>query len=233
MELPEVRYLGGFNRTTERARTFADQHGGEAFATLDAILADDRVDAVALTTTKDNHVAPAIACLEAGKHVLLEKPVAPTIADMYMSGEEAAARVLSVRPDAKRAVCFHNAPGHVGLDAMCRGFLDEMKDGSGTPGEVILVSFDVGVTEATVSNYFTANPDTDALFTTDAGPAAFGAMLEVVRRENRTDDVTLVTFDVSPLLLEAVESGEAVAGIDQLMYMQGYLPAVLTRGYLD
>ena len=33
--------------------------------------------------------------------------------------------------------------------------------------------------------------------------------------------------------LEAVESGETVAGIDQLMYMQGYLPAVLTRAYLD
>jgi simple sugar transport system substrate-binding protein len=154
-------------------------------------------------------------------------------ADMYLSGQEAAARVLSVRPDAKRAVCFHNAPGHVGLDAMCRGFLDGMKDGSGAPGEVVPVSFDISVSEATVSNYFTANPDTDALFTMDAGPAAFGALLEVVRRENRTDDVTLVTFDVSPLLLEAVESGETVAGIDQLMYMQGYLPAVLTRAYLD
>ena len=30
-----------------------------------------------------------------------------------------------------------------------------------------------------------------------------------------------------------VDTIDTVAGIDQLMYMQGYLPAVLTRGYLD
>ena len=154
-------------------------------------------------------------------------------ADMYLSGQEAATLVLSERPDSKRALCLHNAPGHVGLDAMCRGFLDGMKEGSGAPGEVVPVSFDVSVSEATVSNYITANPDTDAIFAMDAGPAAFGAALAVLRREGRTDDVTLTTFDVSPEQLEAVASGEAIGGIDQLMYLQGYLPAVLARTYLD
>ena len=154
-------------------------------------------------------------------------------ADMYLSGMEAAQLVLAERPDSKRALCLHNAPGHVGLDAMCRGFLDGMNQGSGAPGEVIPVSLDISVTEATISNYFTANPDTDAVFAMDAGPASFGAALAVVRREGRTDDVTLTTFDVSPEQLEAVASGEAIGGIDQLMYLQGYLPAVLARTYLD
>ena len=81
-ELPEVRYLGGFNRTADKARAFTERHGGTAYETLDAILADTEVDAVAVTTTKENHVAPTIACLEAGKHVILEKPVAPTIAEV-------------------------------------------------------------------------------------------------------------------------------------------------------
>ena len=116
---------------------------------------------------------------------------------------------------------------------MCQGFLDGMNEGSGAPGEVIPISLDISVTEATVSNYFTANPDTDAVFAMDAGPASFGAALAVVRRENRTDDVTLTTFDVSPEQLEAVQTGESVGGIDQLMYLQGYLPAVLARTYLD
>ena len=38
----------------------------------------------------------------------------------------------------------------------------------------------------------------------------------------------------APIVLVAtIESGEAIAAIDQLMYMQGYLPAVLARNYLD
>ena len=78
-ELPEVRYLGGFNRTVDKARAFAERHGGKVYETLEAVLADEAVEAVAITTTKENHVAPTIACLEAGKHVILEKPVAPTI----------------------------------------------------------------------------------------------------------------------------------------------------------
>ena len=45
--------------------------------------------------------------------------------------------------------------------------------------------------------------------------------------------MTLTTFDVSPEQLEAVASGEAIGGIDQLMYLQGYLPAMLARTYLD
>ena len=154
-------------------------------------------------------------------------------ADLYLSGVEAANRVLAVRPDAKRAVCFHNAPGHVGLDEMCRGFLETMEAGSGAPGDVVPIGQDVAVTEATVSNHLTANPDTDAMFTMNAEATAFGAMLEVVRREGRSDDVTLVTFDIDPLMVAAIESGEAVAAVDQLMYMQGYLPGVIARNYLD
>ncbi len=154
-------------------------------------------------------------------------------ADLYLSGKEAANQVLAERPDAKHAVCYHNAPGHVGLDEMCRGFLEGMKEGSGADGEVIPLSADIAANQATMSNYFTANPEADALFTMNAGPDFFGSLLDVVRREERTEDVTLVTFDVSPILVEAIASGEAVAGIDQLMYMQGYLPAVLTRNFLD
>jgi simple sugar transport system substrate-binding protein len=38
--------------------------------------------------------------------------------------------------------------------------------------------------------------------------------------------------DVSPTLVKAIESDEAIAGIDQLMFLQGYLPTVPTRYYL-
>ena len=42
---------------------------------LGAVLSDDRVDAVAVATPAWTHFEVALACLEAGKHVLVEKPL--------------------------------------------------------------------------------------------------------------------------------------------------------------
>ena len=99
-ELPEVHYLGGFNRTADKVHAFAERHGGKAYESLDELLADEAVEAVAVTTTKENHVAPTLACLEAGKHVLLEKPVASTIAEV---------RALKAAADKAGRVCM---PAH-------------------------------------------------------------------------------------------------------------------------
>src|SRR3954454_6340695 len=45
------------------------------------LLADPGVEAVSIVTHVDDHVAPAVAALRAGKHVLLEKPMARTAAE--------------------------------------------------------------------------------------------------------------------------------------------------------
>lgn len=45
------------------------------------LLADPEVDAVSVVTMWDQHVAPTLAALRAGKHVFLEKPMASTAAD--------------------------------------------------------------------------------------------------------------------------------------------------------
>lgn len=45
---------------------------------LEDVLSDSGVDAVAIATPASTHVAVARAALEAGKHVLIEKPIAPT-----------------------------------------------------------------------------------------------------------------------------------------------------------
>jgi len=53
----------------------------EAYADYRSALARDDVDAVVIATRTDTHVEIAKAALEAGKHVLLEKPPATTVAD--------------------------------------------------------------------------------------------------------------------------------------------------------
>lgn len=62
------------------------------FPTLEAALQAVEADAVLITANLPAHVPVALAALAAGKHVLLEKPFAPTAADGQRVVEAAAAR---------------------------------------------------------------------------------------------------------------------------------------------
>jgi predicted dehydrogenase len=67
-------------------------------ATCDDLLADPAVDAVAVATSVSSHFGLAMAALRAGKHVLVEKPVAATSQEAEQLVEEAdrQGRVLMV-----------------------------------------------------------------------------------------------------------------------------------------
>ncbi len=67
--------------TPERARAFGEQHGvPHVHASYADLLADPEVDAVYIATPNSMHYEHALAALRAGKHVLLEKPMAMTVA---------------------------------------------------------------------------------------------------------------------------------------------------------
>lgn len=154
-------------------------------------------------------------------------------ADLYQSGVAAAEQVLKKNPHPKHGLVPNHVPGHVGLEQMAKGFTDTLKK-AGATTEVIAIGLDTSQIAATISNYFLAHPDTDAVFCMNAGAYCFETVLDVARRENLTGaNLSLVTFDVSAALLDAIAKDEAIAGIDQLMYLQGYLPTVLARNYLD
>lgn len=54
--------------------------GVKSTTELEDVLADDTIDAVAIATPVDSHFSIAKACLENGKHVLIEKPLASSVA---------------------------------------------------------------------------------------------------------------------------------------------------------
>ncbi|MHA7879708.1 MAG: Gfo/Idh/MocA family protein [Saccharospirillum sp.] len=71
------RFTAAWSRNRERAEAFARQHGlAQSFDDYDALLADDAIDAIYIASPHTAHVDQAIAALEAGKAVLVEKPVA-------------------------------------------------------------------------------------------------------------------------------------------------------------
>jgi predicted dehydrogenase len=63
------------------ASAFADEFGARATTDLDAMLADPGIDIVDLILPHFLHYEAAVKALSAGKHLLLEKPVAPVYAD--------------------------------------------------------------------------------------------------------------------------------------------------------
>ncbi|MFF5701091.1 Gfo/Idh/MocA family oxidoreductase [Streptomyces sp. NPDC012794] len=68
--------------TLDSARRFAQEQGvGRGVATLEEVLAMDDIDAVILATPTPMHAAQTLACLEAGKHVQVEIPLAASLGD--------------------------------------------------------------------------------------------------------------------------------------------------------
>jgi predicted dehydrogenase len=66
-------------REDRRAHLAKTYQCGKAYASLDELLKDPRVQAVGLFTPAPDHVAHALACLRAGKHVLCAVPAAMSL----------------------------------------------------------------------------------------------------------------------------------------------------------
>jgi predicted dehydrogenase len=84
-------------RRSEAARTFEVQ----AFSHWQELIEDNQIDLVVVCTPSHLHVEPTIAGLEAGKHVLVEKPMAVSLSDAekMVAVAERTGKILTV---------FHN-----------------------------------------------------------------------------------------------------------------------------
>ena len=77
-----VEIVSIISRTGEQAAEVANKYGAKHSSTeLEDALERDDVDAVILCTPTQMHAEQAIACMDAGKHVQVEIPLADSIAD--------------------------------------------------------------------------------------------------------------------------------------------------------
>ena len=80
-EHKDAKLLGFYDINQQRAAGLAEQYGGTAYATVEALLANPEIQAVSICAANFAHAELTIAALNAGKHVLCEKPMAVTLAE--------------------------------------------------------------------------------------------------------------------------------------------------------
>lgn len=77
----DQRVVAAGSRTLERAEEFARVHGVDtAYGSYEELVADPDVDIVYIASPHSLHEEHALLAIGAGKHVLIEKPIAPTAA---------------------------------------------------------------------------------------------------------------------------------------------------------
>jgi predicted dehydrogenase len=90
--------VGIASRTEEKAKKYADKHGiPQAFGSYEALLASPDIDAVYIPLPNALHLEWILKSLDAGKHVLCEKPLAMTTAEceeIALKADETGLKVL-------------------------------------------------------------------------------------------------------------------------------------------
>jgi predicted dehydrogenase len=97
---PWIRVAGAFDIDTARQEVFTRFHGLPAYASLDDLLQDRQVGIVLNLTNPRAHHEVSRRCLEAGKHVYSEKPLAMdyTEAEKLVSLAESRGLIISSAP---------------------------------------------------------------------------------------------------------------------------------------
>jgi predicted dehydrogenase len=94
--LDGVRVVGVFSRTEERARRTGEREGCVWTTDPGTLLGHPDVDVAVIATSSGSHAALALRALEAGKHLLVEKPIAMNCGDATRMIHAAAGRGLTL-----------------------------------------------------------------------------------------------------------------------------------------
>jgi predicted dehydrogenase len=98
-ECPQMRLAGLCDLDATNLRLFGERYpDARAVRELDALLVDPTIQAVVIATPPQTHHALAKRALQAGKHVLVEKPLATRLRDAHELAELAAANERLLMP---------------------------------------------------------------------------------------------------------------------------------------
>ena len=78
---PDAKLVGYYDKISSRAVQMAEKYGGKVYDSYYDLINDPEIDAVSVCVENRNHAEITNAALYAGKHVLVEKPMAVTLAE--------------------------------------------------------------------------------------------------------------------------------------------------------
>ena len=81
VRLKESVFTAVCSRSREKAETFGSKYKVKAYTDVAEMVSGEQIDVVIICTPHPNHREPTIAALEAGAHVLIEKPLASSLED--------------------------------------------------------------------------------------------------------------------------------------------------------
>lgn len=174
------KIVGFYDRNLKRSKEMAEKYGGVVYGSYKELLQNEEIDAVSVCVSNNLHAEIAIAALNAGKHVLCEKPMATTIS-------ECEAMVKAADESGKKLLIGHNqrlAPAH----RKAKTLIDE-----GLIGDIITfrTTFGHGGPET-----WSINPGSDVWFF-DKRAAAIGVMADL--GTHKTD---LIQFLIDDVIIE-------------------------------
>jgi len=113
----DQRVVAVASRSIERGRRFADRHGVERLhASYEALVSDPAVDIIYVAAPHSEHARLGLLAIAAGKHVLIEKPIATSARE----AEELAAAARSAGVFAAEAMWTRYLPQFDVLDQLLR-----------------------------------------------------------------------------------------------------------------
>lgn len=72
------KLVGVSARSAEKTAAFAKEHGIKPYESIEALVSDPEIDVITIATPSGAHLEPALAAIEAGKHIAVEKPLEVT-----------------------------------------------------------------------------------------------------------------------------------------------------------
>ena len=76
-----ARLAAVYDLNTERAEEVAKTYGAKVMASAEELIASPEIDAVVIASWDGTHADLAVKCIQAGKPVFCEKPLATTLED--------------------------------------------------------------------------------------------------------------------------------------------------------
>lgn len=197
------------SRSMEKAREFAARHSAtHIHDSLDSFLSDSSVQIVYIATPNACHLADALACLKAGKHVMVDKPMAMNVRDSQAIIN--AARTADRRLGVMHQQRFHPA-NRQAIELIRSGML----------GRLLMVRAQVGMWYPPSDNWRLDPAMAGGGVLMDLGPHALDILCELggpIRNVNAESRNLVHAYDVEDFICARIDFAKGAVGLLDLAY---------------